>query len=213
MRRLLVLLIVMLLPAVVLRSAGAQSPHEEAFAAALRIFDAVPDDDCLAGNNPLMKTCIAPGGSPEGVARGIAHFNLIAPSRQEGALGALGRTPTGEWGFILITQAPTYQRLVLPGEMIVCAEGAGLNIRVAPSVEAEVVAVLPDLTQVWAEEFVLTEPGRYGPGMGPRWGAGWYRLSAPVEGWGYSRYLSTGAMGSIVGVDPCALRERLQPEP
>ena len=213
MRRLLVLLIVMVLPAAMLRSAGAQSPHEEAFAAALRIFDAVPDDDCLAGNNPLMKTCIAPGGSPEGAARGIAIFNLIAPSRQEGALAALGRTPAGEWGFILITQAPTYQRLVLPGEMIVCAEGAGLNIRVAPSVEAEVVAVLPDLTQVWAEEFVLTEPGRYGPGSGPRWGAGWYRLSAPVEGWGYSRYLSTGATGSVVGAGPCVLRDRLQPEP
>ena len=209
--RWLILLLAVLLPVsgIGWTAPAAPSP-EEAFAAALRMFDGVPDDECRAGNNPLGKDCIVPTASAEGVARGIATFNLIAASRLHGASGVLGRTPSGEWEFLLITDSPVYQLLSLPGEMIVCAEGAGLNIRAAPSVEADVITALPDLTHVWVEEFVLTEPGLYAPRIAPRSGSGWYRLSAPVEGWAYSRFLSSTVPDPNTGAPSCALRDQIE---
>jgi hypothetical protein len=33
--------------------------------------------------------------------------------------------------------------LKLPGEMIVCADGSGVNVRTAPSTEVEIVGTLP----------------------------------------------------------------------
>jgi hypothetical protein len=182
----------------------------DAFGAALRIFGGVPDAECLAGNNPAMKDCIVPPDDRESEARGIAAFGLIAASHLHGALGVLGRQPSGVWGFFLITDGAHYQLVGLPGEMIVCAEGAGLNVRTAPSTEAAVLAVLPDFTAVQAEEFMLTEPGDYGPGREPRAGAGWYRLSAPVEGWASSRYLSNTTVDAWMSQQQCSWRDRVE---
>ena len=183
---------------------------EDAFAAALRIFAGVPDDECLAGNNPAMKDCIVPPDDRESEARGVAGFGLIAASRVHGALGVLGRQPSGAWGFFLITDGAHYQLVGLPGELIVCAEGAGLNVRAAPSTEAEVLVALPDLARVQAEAFLLTEPGDNGPGRVARAGAGWYRLSAPAEGWAYSRYLSNTTVDAWMNQRECSWRDTVE---
>jgi hypothetical protein len=173
MRRTAVALLCLMSLVAVGSAEAARSPSQadDAFAAALRIFGGVPDDECLAGNNPAMRDCIAPSRDPESEARGVAAFGLIAASRVHGATGVLGRQPSGAWGFFLITDGTHYQLVGLPGEMIVCAEGAGLNVRAAPSTEAAVLAALPDFTHVQAEAFLLTEPASTGRavsrGLGP----------------------------------------------
>jgi hypothetical protein len=153
-----------------------------ALAAALRIFDGVPQADC-ATNNPGQRICIAlahaPLGAPE---RGIAVLATGSPPGRVGDAGlvVMGRAPDGAWGLWFGTQNPPYQRLDLPGNLLVCADGAGAPVRAAPDPGAATLATLPDLTRVVGEEFVLTRPGAVSP---LRAGAGWYRLSAPAAGW------------------------------
>ena len=120
----------------------------------------------------------------EAAARGIAVFNVLS-CLDSGERLVLGRMHGGTWGFWAGGSARVVQRYVLPGDMFVCADGAGLSLRAAPDFHAPMLAVLPDGTPVTGEEFVLTEPGTY-PDVA---GAGWYRLSAPQPGWVYSRFL------------------------
>ncbi|MFQ5880031.1 MAG: hypothetical protein ACE5IZ_07670 [Dehalococcoidia bacterium] len=177
-------------------TAASQQAVDAALAAALKVFDGLTDADCLA-NNPHKKDCVAPRSQPSTVQRGVAVFRVSYPGAPPVFGGVLGRDPAGEWKFWVAGQ--NYPHMVtLPGDVLVCAEGERLNVRSAPTIHAPVVGKLNHLTTARAEEFVLTEPGSY-----PRKrGYGWYRLSAPQEGWAYSKYLT--------GDGSCAFRDALE---
>ena len=97
-----------------------------------------------------------------------------------------------------------YQLFILPGDALVCAYGEGLNVRSAATTDAPAVGTIEDLTGVRAEEFVLTERGS---GDLQQHGYGWFRLSSPLDGWAYSKYLTAASL------EDCALHDALEPEP
>lgn len=168
---------------------SSQQAADAALAAALKQFDGVRDADCRAVN-PGKKPCLSPRSNPAAVQRGIAVFGVSDPDGGGGFIAVLGRDPTGGWKLWFTTQN-AYQLLFLPGDMRACAEGQGLNVRSAPTTNASVVATLKDLTIVRGEEFALT-----GPASDPlKPGYGWYRLSAPENGWAYSKFLANAALG------------------
>jgi len=107
----------------------------------------------------------------------------------------LGKTPEGEWKLWFGTQNITYQLTVLPGDMRVCAGGAGLNVRASLSVESEALTLLNDDTIISVDRFVLTEPRSSSPTTGVQAGFGWYHLTSPREGWAFSKYLSAASLG------------------
>ena len=172
---------------------------DAAFAAALEHFDAVSEADCET-NNPQNKLCAALISQPSTVQRGIAVFGLHDPDGP-GFVGVLGRDPSGEWKFWFGGQQ-THQLLTLPGDALVCGYGAGLTVGSAPETDAAAVGVLEDLTTVRAEEFVLTEQAR-----DPAHGYGWFRLSLPLNGWAYSKYLTAASGGD------CFLHDGMEPGP
>jgi hypothetical protein len=98
--------------------------------------------------------------------------------------------------------------LTLPGEMIVCAGGDGLNVRAAPSTDAPIVGTLSDLTIVTAVQFTLTQPGVQPSQTADQVvGHGWYRLSAPLAGWSSSLYLSNAEIDAYSSTAPCAIHD------
>ncbi len=172
---------------------------DAASAAALEYFDAVSDADCQT-NNPQNKLCAGLSSQPSTVQRGIAVFGVGSPDGG-GFAGVLGRDPAGEWKFWRAGQQD-YQLLTLPGDALVCAYGAGLNVRSEPTTDAPAVGLIEDLTVARAEEFVLTEPG-----SDLQQGFGWFRLSSPLDGWAYSKYLTAAIQ------DDCGLHDAQEPGP
>ena len=172
---------------------------DAAFAAALEHFDAVSDADCET-NNPQNKSCAGLSSQPSTVQRGIAVFGVSGPDGG-GFAGVLGRDPAGEWKVWRKVQQD-YQLLILPGDALVCGYGAGLTVGSAPTADAAAVGVLDDLTTVRAEEFVLTEQA-----SDPAYGYGWFRLSSPLDGWAYSKYLTNASYGD------CSLHDGMEPGP
>jgi hypothetical protein len=164
-----------------------------ATAAALDLFHAVLQSDCN-GNNPDHSSCVAIESTPTDVEHGIAAFGVGDPDGNGGFAAVMGRTSGGAWKLWFTSQNP-YQLTRLPGDMVVCAGGTGVNLRDGPSTDAAVVGMLPDSTRVTGEEFVLTEP--VDPGNA---GFGWFRISAPKAGWVYSKYVEAAALN-----DNCAL--------
>lgn len=172
---------------------------ESALAAAIELLEGVSQADCTA-NNPEQAECISIDPNDSGDAsRGIV---LLTAEGQAGASSALlmGREPDENWAYYAGGQE-YYQASKLPGEMIVCTQGTGLNVRANPSADAELVRTVEDNSRVTGEEFVLTQPGTP-PTASPVPGYGWYRISAPVEGWVYSKYVS--------GLEDCALHDSLE---
>lgn len=98
-------------------------------------------------------------------------------------------------GVLVRHQKLTYQLTVLPGDMRVCAGGAGLNVRASPAVESEALTLLNDDTIISVDRFALTEPGTRSPTTGVQAGFGWYHLTSPKEGWAFSKYLSAATLG------------------
>jgi len=176
----------------------AQQAADAAFAAALEHFQAVSEEDCET-NNPQKKQCVSAQSSPSEAQRGIATFGVYDPEGIGGFVGVLGRDPAGEWRLWFTTQQ-AYQLLTLPGDMLACAEGQTLNVRSAPTTNAPVLSSLEDLTTVRAEEFVLTEPASDPDNPG----YGWYHLSAPLDGWAYSKYLTNALLSD------CSLRDGIE---
>ena len=177
------------------------SPKAEdaALAAALELFDAVSDADCET-NNPQNKSCAGLSSQPSEVQRGIAVFGVGAPDGP-GFVGVLGRDPAGEWKVWREVQQD-YQLLTLPGDALVCGYGAGLTVGSAPTAAAAAVGVLEDLTRVRAEEFVLTEQA-----SDLQHGYGWFRLSSPLDGWAYSKYLTNASW------EDCSMHDAMEPGP
>jgi hypothetical protein len=172
---------------------------DAAFAAALEQFDAVSDADCET-NNPQNKTCAGLSSQPSEVPRGIAVFGVGAPAGP-GFVGVLGRDAAGEWKVWREVQQD-YQLLTLPGDALVCGYGAGLTVVSAPAADAAAVGVLEDLTRVRAEEFVLTEQA-----SDLQHGYGWFRLSSPLDGWAYSKYLTNASW------EDCSTHDAMEPGP
>lgn len=187
-----------------------QTPEDAAatsLAAALRIFDGTDDPECRSGAGDMA--CVQPGSTPEQTARGIAQFGVggSGPEGQGAFLGVLGRDPAGVWHFWFGTQNVFYQRLDLPGDMVVCAPG-GLNVRSGPSIDAPVVETLPDRARVTAEQFTLTQPGTMPTESADLVaGSGWYYLSAPVAGWSSSLYLTNAATDVDMDIPTCFIHD------
>jgi hypothetical protein len=183
---------------------GAATPESEAdraLDAAEVVLGGVAGPNCTpTAGSPV---CILPAPSLATPERGIAAFETsLYPGG--GAIEFLGETPEGEWQFWFGTQDITYQLTVLPGDMRVCAGGAGLNLRASPSVDSETLALLSDDQVITVDRFVLTEPGRRSPTEAEA-GYGWYHLTEPEEGWAYSRYLSDASVGD------CSMHDALVP--
>ena len=187
-----------------------QTPEEAAataLSAALELFGGTADPACRPGQPGPV--CVEPLATLERAARGIATFG-VSGSGPEGLgafQGILGRDPGGVWRFWFGTQNVSYQLFALPGELIVCADGDGLNVRAAPSTDAEILDVLPDLTRAQAEQFTLTEEGALPTESTDQVvGAGWYRLSAPVAGWVYAAFVENAMVSAATDQPPCAIR-------
>lgn len=186
-----------------------ETPAEAAassLTAAVTLFEGTTDPGCRPGG----PVCVRSNSTPEEAAAGIATFGVSGsgPGGEGGFLGILGRDPAGVWHFWFGTQNVTYQALKLPAELTVCAEGATLNVRAGPSTDHAILTTLADLTRVTAEQFTLTEAGIMPTESTDQVvGAGWYRLSTPVEGWAYSRYLADAASAAAVDQGPCFLHD------
>ena len=176
-----------------------QDPAEAALAAAIELVDGVSEADCTT-NNPEQRECVTLDPDNRALAsRGIAALGLQAPAGSGGAL-LMGREADGNWAFYAGGQQ-YYQAWKLPGEMHVCTQRSGLNVRAEASTDAALVRTVEDNSSVTGEEFVLTQPGTP-PTASPVPGYGWYRISAPVEGWVYSKYVS--------GLADCTLHDSLE---
>ncbi|MBI2766944.1 MAG: hypothetical protein HYX53_13670 [Chloroflexi bacterium] len=176
-----------------------------AIAAAVKALDArvvspLNRDACLQ-DNPARKVCIALEGPDASVQRGLAEFGAGDPEGG-GFRFLMGRSAAGEWGFWFGSQQQFYVQLVLPGTLLACGEGNGVAVRVQPSVSSAAVSTVKDLTQLRAQEFVLTTPGKYGAG-GAR-GEGWYHVTTPVDGWVQAREATDAKLGN------CRLRDSLE---
>jgi len=176
-----------------------EDPAEAALAAAMELLEGVSEADCMT-NNPEEKECVSiDPNSREVAARGIGVLGVQAP-RGSGYALLMGHEPDGNWAYYAGGQQ-YYQASKLPGEMTVCTQGTGLNVRANPSADAELVRTVEDNSTVTGEEFVLTQPGTP-PTASPVPGYGWYRISAPVEGWVYSKY--------VTGLADCSLHDGLE---
>jgi len=171
---------------------SAPSEADRAAEAARAIFGGVVDPTCTP--SPETPACIIPDPSLGTPQRGTAAFGTSAYPGG-GAMEFLGQTPEGEWKFWFGTQAVAYQLTVLPGDMRVCAGGAGLNVRASSAVESESLALLNDDTIISVDRFLLTEPGSRSATTGVQAGFGWYHLTSPKEGWAFSKYLSDASLG------------------
>lgn len=137
---------------------------------------------------------------------GIMRLSLSAPQGEGGSAAVFaGRTASGAWDFWYGTQQTVYRMADLPGDILVCANGDGLNIRQKPDTGSAAVGFVKDLTRLRAEEFVLTTPGGAGPGSGS--GSGWYRVTSrdpQVVGWVFSKYTTDARLKD------CSVRDAVE---
>jgi hypothetical protein len=127
-------------------------------------------------------TCMTGEWPAEMLASGIA----TGPAG--GAATFYGRRADGTWVYWFATQNSGGPQTSLPGDMIVCADGDGLNLRAEPSTSAAVVTLIPDGSVVRGDRFVMTDPPTSGGGVGAH-PDGWYHIVSPQEGWAYDRFL------------------------
>ncbi len=131
-------------------------------------------DVALAGG-----VCVFPQSTADNAERGISMFGV--GDDFGGAVLVLALSPAGQWEKWFTTQNITFRRLVLPGEMRVCAASAAVHT--SPSHGAPVVAELTAGALVTAEEFRLDRDP-----------SGWYRVSGAADGWVQADSLSTAAL-------------------
>lgn len=168
----------------------------QAMREAARIHSARVAPDCMAGEACVAAENLAP------YDHGVMRLGIT--DGMGGAILIMGKDRSGAWKEWFGTQNITYRLLELPGDMLVCADGDSLNVRVEPDPTAKVVGLLPPLGRVTAEQFVLTEPATLTPGSGQVVGSGWYRLSSPQVGWASSRFLSDARLKD------CTIRDQTE---
>ena len=154
-------------------SAGAA----RALAAAVKVVKGVAaDPDCPSSGG---QWCVKPDPAYElSVVHGLAVFGISRADASEAAHLVMGQTDAYAWGYWLSTQQDL-EPFSLPGDMIVCTGGSGLNVRSKPSTGASVVGTLADTTISHGVGFRLTSPGNFDGAHGE----GWYQISAPLAGW------------------------------
>lgn len=135
-------------------------------------------DGCLEAN-PDRNPCFELKSAPEQVVQGLAWLTLGDPDGGASTF-LMGRMPDGAWAYWRGSQQQTYLLDALPGDLLACGTDTTATVRSGPSTDAPSVATLDDLTELQADEFVLTEPGQYGV-QGER-GQGWYHVTDPA-GW------------------------------
>ncbi|MGE0229750.1 MAG: SH3 domain-containing protein [Dehalococcoidia bacterium] len=159
------------------------------------IPDCVPSAPCVTTTNPGVSADL-----------GIMRFAYQEPvPGGGGALVFAGRTADGSWRFWFGTQNVQYRLVDLPGDILVCADGDGLNVRERPDGASPVVGFVADLSKLRAEEFLLTEPGSTKPDLVA--GTGWYRVGvgSPAQtAWVASAFVADARSGS------CALRDAVE---
>lgn len=153
---------------------------------------------CLEGN-PGELPCIELLSAAASLDAGLARFTggYLSGNRFE---LFLGRAADGSWGYWYSTQQPSYTATELPSAVLTCGGGQGVAVREAPSTEAKVVARLPDLAELRAEEFVLTVAGAAPATRGD----GWYRVTGGASGWIPSRDAVAARFGD------CAFRNEIE---
>ena len=154
-----------------------------------------PDAGCIETHDPGVA-----------VDLGVMRLTLTTPPGEGGSAAIFaGRTPSGAWDLWYGTQQVEFRMADLPGDILVCASGDGLNIREKPATDSAVVAFVKDLTRLRAEEFVLTTPGGIGPGSTS--GGGWYRITAKdpqVAGWIFAKYTTDARLTD------CSIRDAVE---
>lgn len=140
------------------------------------------------------KPCVELQSTDVTVRAGIAVFGVS--SGGGGFAAVYGRTAAGKWKPWFRSQN-AFSLLFLPGDVRICADGDGLNVRAEASLAGPVVTTLADGTVARAEEFVLDTATASTSSRG----FGWYRLTAPAEGWAHSEFLAAAAEGTCAGRD------------
>ncbi len=163
---------------------------------AVRVFpEAKTEPDCIA-TTPCIQA-FDPGSS---LAAGIIKLSYTAPAGVGSAALFFAKDQTDTWQYWFGAQQATHRLTEMPGLVMVCADGDGLNVRAGPASVARSVAVVPDGTTFEARAFVLTEPGTASTA-----GAGWYRVvtvtqtdrgAVTGEAWVFSRFVSDVRRGN-----------------
>lgn len=172
------------------RDPSVEEQVQRALRAAGELLDVPVEPDCREGADCVRQGVVGPS-----VEQGILQL-AYAGADGSGAALVMALDQQDAWAVWLASQRDVYQLLELPGELRVCAGGEGTELREAPSPEAASVASAADGDLLEAESFVLTEPGSL-----QEWGAGWYRITSPVEAWAHSREVANAATGD------CNLRD------
>lgn len=134
-----------------------EDPAEAALAGAIELLEGVSEADCTT-NNPEQADCISiDPDNRENASLGVAVLKIEGPSGGSSGL-LMGREADGNWAYYA-GGVQYYQASKLPGEMTVCTQGTGLNVRAEPSATAQLVRTVEDNSTVTGEEFVLTQPG------------------------------------------------------
>ena len=184
---------------------AAQSELDRALAAELAMNPGAlvatsSTDSCTNPGGLGGTACIYSESSAQTAAAGLAMFAIETSGG--GAHEILGLTPDGSWQFWFATQQPVYQLLTLPGSLLICAGGDSLNVRASPAADAAIVTQLRDGSQAMADSFVLTQPGDHSAPGQPVFGmGGWYRITAPAQGWVYSRFVTDASLGNYLWHD------------
>lgn len=144
--------------------------------------DCVPDDDCIRANDR----------SEAGLDGDIVPLTY-ASGAGGGAIVLMARDGSGAWGLWMVTQAP-HQLVALPGDLRACR---GIPVRDDAAESAGTVDEVLEGTTMTAAGFVLSQPGSL-TGQG----SGWYRITAPVEGWVSSEAVVTAVSGDCSLIEP-----------
>jgi len=168
----------------------------EAATAALdaRYLSPLSRDACLE-DNEAGQICIALASDEGSVEAGIARFDAGDPNGGPFSF-FMGRDATGAWQYWFGTQQQSYVLQSVPGELLACGLGEATTVRPQPSSDADATMVLEKQASLTAEEFLITVAGGFGAG-GER-GEGWYRVSAPAEGWVNAREVTDAALGDCL---------------
>ncbi|MGE5595920.1 MAG: hypothetical protein ACM3S1_07790 [Hyphomicrobiales bacterium] len=185
-------------------TADASAERQAVIDAATSFLDALyvsplTRDACVA-DNPDNKICIELTSGEESVAAGLAMFAAGDP--EGGPFDFwMGRVDDGSWAYWFGTQQDSYVPGSLPTELLICSDAESVEIHEGPSDDSPVLQALDELTSVQASEFLLTSAGERGAGER---GTGWYRLSAPIEGW------VEGSNASRADLGDCTLHDSIE---
>jgi hypothetical protein len=171
------------------------SAGEQAQAVAVQFVRGIilpPGQLCAGPGNPQDRPCVGPLQTPD-PERGIAHFGVDYPDGSSTNL-FIGRKGDGTWAPWYATPNTDHHLKVLPGEMLVCADGDGLNVRERPDATAPVVQTLSDLDRVTADMFELDRAATTVDDFDAFY-SGWYWLSEPVVGWASANFLADALNG------------------